>query len=242
MLYPALRRLVSALKHTPLHPQWLVFLQEAPNLRHAGRLSSGRVLDIGSAEQKPRHYLSGDCEYIPLDYYQTASQWYHTRPQVYATAQLLPFPAASIDTVLLLDVMEHLPDPDAALSKIFRVLRARGRCVVFVPFLYPIHDAPLDFTRWTRHGLRSLAQRHGLSIAEETAQGHAIESAALLTNIALSKTLLDCIRTRNPFALLAIFLPLLIPCINLLAWSTARITPQVDFMPFGYRLVLTKPA
>ncbi|MHB8743874.1 MAG: class I SAM-dependent methyltransferase [Sulfuricaulis sp.] len=242
MLYPTLRKLASALRQTPLHPQWLVFLREKRNLKRLSRDFNGRILDIGCAGQRPRRYLPAHSEYIGLDYYSTATRWYQNRPQVYANAQTLPFPDSSMDGVLLLDVMEHLPAPEAALGEIFRVLKPSGHCMLLVPFLYPIHDAPLDFQRWTLHGLRVLATRHGLAIREESAQGHALETAALLANLAVSKTLLDAIRCGNPVGLLALFLPLLIPACNLIAWVLARIAPRVDFMPFGYCLILTKPA
>ena len=57
------------------------------------------------------HYITRNQGYIGLDYYQTATQWYKTKPHVYADAQNLPFADNSIDTVLFLDVMEHLQLP-----------------------------------------------------------------------------------------------------------------------------------
>ncbi len=44
-----------------------------------------------------------------------------------------PFADASFDLVITQDVLEHLPDPDAALREIARTLRAGGRHVFTVP-------------------------------------------------------------------------------------------------------------
>jgi len=40
-----------------------------------------------------------------------------------------------------------------------------------VPFLYPTHEAPYDFHRWTYLGLTDLMQRHGLDLVDLSAQG-----------------------------------------------------------------------
>jgi len=57
---------------------------------------------------------------------------------VVAACEALPFPAASFDTVLSHEVLEHVQDDAMALAEIARVLRPGGRLVLFVPNrLYP---------------------------------------------------------------------------------------------------------
>ncbi|OQW92970.1 MAG: hypothetical protein BWK79_13580, partial [Beggiatoa sp. IS2] len=179
-------------------------------------------------------------DYIGMDYYQTAVHWYATRPQVYGDAQQLPFSDDSMDTVLLLDVLEHLPNPEACLQEIVRILKPTGKLVLKVPFLYPLHDVPLDFQRWTQFGLRQFTQRYGLTIHQETATGQPIETAALLANIALTKTVLNWIRHKHPALILAVLLPFTILFINLLSWLINRFSPAEEMMPYSYCLVLTK--
>lgn len=81
----------------------------------------GRVLDIGSADQFILQYLPATAEYIGLDYYQTATGWYNTKLNVFGDAERLPFTAGSMDSVFLLDVLEHIPEPNHCLSEINRV-------------------------------------------------------------------------------------------------------------------------
>jgi SAM-dependent methyltransferase len=45
----------------------------------------------------------------------------------------LPFPAASLDGVLLSGIVHHLPDPARCAAEVFRVLRPGGRYVAFDP-------------------------------------------------------------------------------------------------------------
>lgn len=238
--YSSVRRRLFFLRHTLFHPQWFAFRQEIKNLRRLGKMVEGIVLDIGCSDQRVRQFLDERCHYMALDYYQTATQWYKSRPQIYGDAQILPFCNESIDSILLLDVLEHLPRPENCISEIKRVLKPGGKFILQVPFIYPIHDAPLDFQRWTIHGLRELASKFGFEIKETVTFGGPLETAALLTNIASSKTLLECIKQRNPVAILVIFLPFSTFIINVLAWFFTMISPNDYIMPRGYQLVCVK--
>jgi SAM-dependent methyltransferase len=234
------RKLASSLQNTPIHPQWFAFFREERSLRETCRNLTGVVLDIGCAEAKPRKHLSQDAQYVGLDYYSTAKVWYGTQPDIYADAQSLPLSDASIDHSLLLDVLEHIPEPDRCLSELSRTLRPGGSLTIQVPFLYPVHDAPLDFHRWTRFGLIQAAEKHGFHIATEKAIGHPLETAALNSNIAISKTVMNWVQQRSPLALLALLLPLIVPLINLLAWGLAALGRNDDLMPYSYRMVWIK--
>jgi len=235
-----IRVLVSRLKNTPLHPQWFAFFREDKNLRKSCSNLGGLVLDIGCADAKPREYLGQDTHYIGLDYYSTATDWYNTRPDVFGDAQALPFRSNSIDHCLLLDVLEHIPDPDRCLASIHATLVPGGTLTIQVPFMYPVHDAPLDFHRWTRFGLIRAARKHGYRITQEAAVGHPLESAALSTNIALSKTVLNWAHSKNPLALLGLVLPVAIPLINGLAWVFAALGKADNLMPYAYKMVWVK--
>ncbi len=240
MPFQKLKKFLSKLRYLPLHPQWFVFLNAKKHYQAIGQQATGVVLDIGCADQYMKHYISSEHTYIGLDYYQTSTQWYKTHPDVYADAQSLPIADNSIDTVLLLDVLEHLPNPDKALEEIKKALKTGGHLIINVPFLYPLHDEPLDFQRWTQHGLQQLAYRHGFQLRKLDAWGHPLETAALLTNIALSKTLLNWMKQKNPLLILAIVLPLFILLINISAYVLARLSLMDSMMPHGYRLTLEK--
>ena len=235
-----LRKLAGRLRNTPLHPQWFAFFREERKLIETCKSLSGIVLDIGCADAKPRRHLPSDAQYVGVDYYTTASSWYGTRPDLYADAQALPLVDASVDHSLLLDVLEHIPEPDRCLAELSRTLKQGGSLTIQVPFLYPVHDAPLDFHRWTRFGLLQAAKKHGFRVASESAVGHPLETSALNTNIALSKSVVNWIQQKHPLLLLAILLPLVVPLINVLAWGLAALGRDDDLMPYAYRMVWIK--
>lgn len=235
-----IKTLLSKLKKTPLHPQWFAFHGEVSNLREVCGELEGIVSDIGCADGKPKNFLPPTARYLGIDYYRTATNWYLTKPDLFADAQALPLKDDCVDHTLLLDVLEHLPEPDQCLREIHRTLKPGGSLTIQVPFLYPVHDAPLDFHRWTRFGLSRAAEKHGYTVKKERVLGHPLESAALNINIALSKTILNWIRDRNILSIAILILPFTILVINALAWAGARLSKADPLMPHSYRVTWIK--
>lgn len=228
------------LKGTFFHPQWFAHRQEKALFVLIGSKVGARVLDIGCSDQRIRSFLPKDRDYIGLDYYSTATQWYGTQPAVYGDAHALPFPDNKFESVLLLDVLEHLSAPDVCLAEVERVLTNGGNLFLKVPFLYPVHDAPFDFHRWTRFGLIQLAQRHGLQVVSERHIGEPVETAALLTNIAWSKVVLRWIRSGNPLMVFGLLLAPAIVLTNLISALIGKLSAPDQMMPHGYLFILQK--
>ena len=235
-----LRSFLVLIKNTPFHPQWIALREDKRTLLDVNNYAEGRVVDIGCGQKLAKRVLSDGCEYIGLDYLQTAGEWYGTYPDVYGDAQQLPFLRASTNTVLLLDVLEHLPSPKSCITEILRILKPKGKLIIQVPFMYPLHDAPLDFHRWTEFGLERLFKEHDLEQLEKKPMGAPIESAALLSCIALSKHVINWYEQKNPLCLLAFLLPLAVLAINCSSWLIARLSRDDGLMPVGYRYVLRK--
>jgi SAM-dependent methyltransferase len=77
-------------------------------------------------------------------------------PAVDVTADIehLPFKDNSVDYVLNIAVLEHVPHPAKAIAEIHRVLKPGGKLYCYIPFMQGFHASPYDFQRFTYEGMK----------------------------------------------------------------------------------------
>ena len=201
--------------------------------RELPKYAKGHLVDLG-------------CGHVPLyaTYKDLVSQntcldWANTAhengylDQVQDLNKPIDSPDASVDTIVLSDVLEHIRKPEELIREMFRLLRPNGHVIMNVPYYYGLHEQPYDYFRYTRFALKSMAEDAGFEVVHLEAIGGVPEIIADL----VSKT--------------AMFFPYV-------GKFTARVvqrstgwfirggwgrklsrTTSADF-PFGYALVLRK--
>lgn len=112
--------------------------------RHA---SDERALDIGEGGAYYQRYFPNRVT-IDIDPAR--------KPDIVADAHALPFPDAAFNLVLCTEVLEHLLRPSVAIAEMRRVLKKDGTLILTTRFVYPLHDTPHDYWRFTKYGLEEL--------------------------------------------------------------------------------------
>ena len=80
------------------------------------------------------------------------------------------------DTVVICEVLEHLHSPHLGVENIYQALKPGGRLILTTPFIFPIHDRPYDYFRFTKYGLEHLLSKfENLQIKERNSALEAID-------------------------------------------------------------------
>ncbi len=85
---------------------------------------------------------------------------------VVADAHHLPYAQGSVDAIFCEAVLEHLSDPERAVSEMFRVLRGAGRVLSITPFLQAYHGYPNHFQNFTLTGHALVFEKCGFRIVD----------------------------------------------------------------------------
>jgi SAM-dependent methyltransferase len=145
----------------------------------------------------------------------------------------LPFAASEFDTIILSDVLEHIPEPLDLCKEMARVLRQGGYLIMNVPFFYLLHEQPHDYYRYSEFALRRFGELAGLIPVELITTGGVPE---ILTDVT-AKTIVSVPLVGPAFA-------------AFLQWITSgfiktkpgrRLSTQTGRrFPFGYFMVARK--
>jgi SAM-dependent methyltransferase len=79
-----------------------------------------------------------------------------TNVDLLASAHNLPFLDNSVDAISCDQVLEHLEYPWKAAQELIRITKPGGLIYIGVPFIYPLHPSPKDYSRWSLDGLKML--------------------------------------------------------------------------------------
>jgi SAM-dependent methyltransferase len=142
---------------------WLIHHYSVVSVKKYAAHIEGRVLDIGCGVKPYRGIIEKRCtQYIGLEH-PASLHGLHT-VDVAGDALALPFLDESCRCVVSFQVMEHVAEPAAFLSEVFRVLVHGGTAFLMTPFMWGEHEQPRDYYRFTRYGLRYLAEKAGFKV------------------------------------------------------------------------------
>jgi SAM-dependent methyltransferase len=141
-------RLVDRLKASRVFNHNLVN-RDAWIRRQAERLPAGaRVLDVGAGSCPYRPFFA-HCEYKSQDFAQLPGDQLrdggYGRIDYVSDIAAIPVAPASFDALLCAEVLEHVPEPLAAIREFARILKPGGKLILTAPLGSGVHQEPHHF-------------------------------------------------------------------------------------------------
>lgn len=146
--------------------------------QHLPAHARGRLLDLGCGKvplYATYRDLVSDC--FCVDWANTAHKNEYLDRECDLTKSL-PFADGEFDTIILSDVLEHIPTPDHLCAEMARSLSVGGKLIMNVPFYYWLHEEPHDYYRYTEFALRRFVELAGLDLVVLEPTGGAPEVLA----------------------------------------------------------------
>lgn len=159
---------------------------------------SGKLLDLGCGKvplyQAYKEYVTDN---ICVDWENTLHKNQYIDYECDLTKKLI-FKDNEFDTIILSDVLEHIPQPEIFWHEMARILSSGGRIIMNVPFYYWLHEEPHDYYRYTEFALRRFVDSSGMQLVFLKPIGGTLE---IIVDI-FSKTILRLPLLGSPLAVL----------------------------------------
>jgi len=132
----------------------------------------GQILDIGGSTKSGYHTLLKGAEKITTSNIDSS----YGCDLVFDIQKTFPLEPNSFDTVISMNVLEHIFDFHPVFSEVYRVLKPGGAFVSSTPFMFHVHGSPDDYFRYTESALRGLAAKHGFVVERMEVLGYGVFS------------------------------------------------------------------
>lgn len=126
----------------------------------------GSVLDFGCGGMEYKKILKNAEKYSGLDIEGAQENGFWAEGVVYYDGIHIPFENRSFDSVMAIEVFEHVEYLDTILGELNRILRGGGIMLLTVPMNFPGHLEPYDFRRFTKYGIMHKLKTAGFEVEE----------------------------------------------------------------------------
>jgi SAM-dependent methyltransferase len=132
-------------------------LYEFLNLEFSKIEKSKNILTIGSGGEVnkllSKYAQSNDFQVISFDIDKERS------PDILGDICNYDFKDVKFDIIVMCEVLEHLHSPHLGIETVYQSLSDGGKLILTTPFIFPLHDRPYDYYRFTKYGLAFLLSK-----------------------------------------------------------------------------------
>ncbi len=114
------------------------------------------VFDAGAGNGHWKKNLTKSIKYISMDLGVGDANVDYSHLDIKGDLRNIPLENDSVDLIICIQVLEHLPEPWIVLKEFYRILKPGGYIFASCPQGEPQHQIPYDFFRYTIFGLEAI--------------------------------------------------------------------------------------
>lgn len=206
-----------------------------------------KILDAGAGELKYKKFCA-HLNYASQDFGQydgegnteglQTKKWDNSKLDIVSDITKIPVDNNSYDTIMCIEVLEHLPEPINAIKEFSRIIKPNGKLIITAPFCSMTHFAPYFFqTGFSKYWYEKILKDNGFSILEINYNGNYFEYLAQ----EIRRLPLNCRRYGNYNFFSKILLKIIIyPVLYILTFQSINNKKSEELLCFGLHVVAKK--
>ncbi len=113
----------------------------------------GEIIEFGASEKVDKNFCNNELKNCKITYSNINSS---NKEFLNIDLQKEIYLDLKYDYIVIFNVLEHLFDPNLALKNLSTICKKNGRIIGSTPFLFRVHGAPKDYSRFTKDHLIEL--------------------------------------------------------------------------------------
>ena len=114
---------------------------------------NGDIIEFGASDEIEKNFCNSKLKNCKISYSNINSS---NKEFVNIDLQKKILIEMKYDYIIIFNVLEHLLDPNLALRNLSKICKKNGKIIGSTPFLFRVHGAPKDYSRFTKDHLIEL--------------------------------------------------------------------------------------
>ena len=114
---------------------------------------NGDIIEFGASDEIEKNFCNSKLKNCKISYSNINSS---NKDFVNIDLQKKILIELKYDYIIIFNVLEHLLDPNLALRNLSKICKKNGKIIGSTPFLFRVHGAPKDYSRFTKDHLIEL--------------------------------------------------------------------------------------
>ena len=124
---------------------------------------NGHIIECGASDEIEKNFCNSKLKTCKISYSNINSS---NKEFLNIDLQKKILIELKYDYIIIFNVLEHLLDPNLALRNLSKICKKSGKIIGSTPFLFRVHGAPKDYSRFTKDHLMELLKSNNFKDIE----------------------------------------------------------------------------